>query len=234
MILLQITDLDVFYADSCICNSINLQIKYNEEVCLLGRNGVGKTSLLKCIMGLAACRKGGILYRERDITHLKPYEIARLGIGYVPQGRFIFPNLSVAENLKLGLTASQGKIKKIPDSVFDYFPRLKERLKQKGGTLSGGEQQMLAIARALCTFPKLLLMDEPSEGLAAGVTKELTKIIKRLCTESEMSTLLVEQNLEMALSTVSRGYVMEKGCIVAQGDTDELRSDEIVQSHLMV
>ena len=232
--LLEITNLKVYYGDSCVCDGITFNINYNDKVCFLGRNGVGKTSMIKSIMGLAATRKGTIRWQEENITHLKPYEIARLGIGYVPQGRLIFPNLSVFENLKLGLSASPFKSPKIPPSVFDHFPRLKERINQSGGTLSGGEQQMLAIARALCSYPKLLLMDEPSEGLSVGFVQELMRIIKNLCTEWEMSILLTEQNLDMALNTAVRGYVMEKGCIVAQGESEELKGDEIVRSHLMV
>lgn len=232
--LLKIENLAVFHGESCVCKGITLEIDHNEEVCLLGRNGVGKTSLLQSIMGLVASRKGSILCEGVETRNLKPFEIARLGLGYVPQGRLIFPNLSVSENLKLGLAATQGKIKKVPEVVFEYFPRLRERLSQSGGTLSGGEQQMLAIGRALCSAPKLILMDEPSEGLAIGMTKELTRIIKRLCSETKTSTLLVEQNLDMALNTVSRGYVMEKGCVVAQGLINDLMKEEVVRSHLIV
>ena len=234
MMLLEVKDLSVFYDDSCICKGINLQIKHNEEVCLLGRNGVGKTTLLKSIMRLVLSRKGSIIFDGADITGLAPYEAAKSGIGYVPQGRMIFPSLTVFDNLKLGMTARSDKVKAIPQIVFEHFPRLGERLKQRAGTLSGGEQQMLAIGRVLCSAPKLLLLDEPSEGLSAGVTKEVVRILSRLCKETDMAFLVVEQNLDMVLALTTRGYVMEKGRIVAQGNATELESDEIVRSHLMV
>ncbi len=232
--LLVVNKLGVCYGQSQICQGVYLQIDLGEEVCLLGRNGVGKTTLLKSIMSLLPGKSGEIVFDGVNITRLKPYEVARSGIGYVPQGRMIFPNLTVSENLELGTVARKDKAKTIPDIVFEYFPILKERLHQHGGTLSGGEQQMLAIGRALASVPKLVLLDEPSEGLSAGVIQELIKILKRLCKETNLAILLVEQNLDMALETATRGYVMEKGCIVAQGTVTELQSDKIVKSHLVV
>ncbi len=232
--LLEVNDLSVFYKESCACTGVSLGVDKGEAVCLLGRNGVGKTTLLKCIMGLLANRSGTKTFEGRDITRQKPFEVARQGMGYVPQGRMIFANLSVADNLKLGTMASSGKAKRVPDIVFDYFPVLKDRLNQKGGTLSGGEQQMLAVGRALASFPKAVLLDEPSEGLSSLATQELVEVLKRLVRETDLAILLVEQNLDMALETVSRGYVMEKGCIVAQGDVAELESDEVVKSHLII
>ena len=232
--LLEVKDLAVFYDESCICKDVNLQVNDGEEVCLLGRNGVGKTTLLKSIMRLLQNREGAIIFDGLDISKLKPYEVARLGIGYVPQGRMIFPNLTVLENLRLGTTTRKEKVKAIPEIVFEYFPFLKERLNQQGGTLSGGEQQMLAIGRALSGSPKLVLLDEPSEGLSTAATGELIKILKRLSQKTDLAIFLVEQNLEMALEMSTRGYVMEKGCIVAQGKVTELQNDEIVRSHLMV
>jgi len=234
VLLLEVKDLTVFYDESCICKGINLQIQHNEEVCLLGRNGVGKTTLMKSIMRLVLSRKGSLIFDGVDITALAPYEVAKAGIGYVPQGRMIFPNLTVLDNLRLGMTARNDKVKAIPEIVFEYLTRLKERLKQRGGTLSGGEQQMLAIGRALCSAPKLLLLDEPLEGLSAGVAKEVMRILSRLCKETDMAFLIVEQNLDMALAMTTRGYVMEKGCIVARGDVAALESEEIVRSHLKV
>jgi len=232
--LLEVKDLDVSYIESRICNGVNLRVDSGEEVCLLGRNGVGKTTLLKSIMRLLPSKNGTITFDGVPINRLKPYEVAKLGIGYVPQGRIIFPHLTVLENLRLGTTGRKEQNRAIPEIVFEYFPRLKERLKQRGGTLSGGEQQMLAIARALASVPKLVLLDEPSEGLSAGIIKELIKVLRRLCQESDLAILLVEQNLEMALDLATRGYVIEKGCIVAQGKMAELQSDEVVRSHLMV
>jgi len=232
--LLEVKDLDVSYVESRICKGVNLQVDSGEEVCLLGRNGVGKTTLLKSIMRLLPSKDGTITFDGAPINRLKPHEVAKLGIGYVPQGRIIFPHLTVLENLRLGTTARKEGNRTVPEIVFEYFPRLKERRMQRGGTLSGGEQQMLAIARALASVPKLVLLDEPSEGLSAGVIEELIKVLRRLCQESHVAILLVEQNLEMALDLATRGYVMEKGCIVAQGKMTELQSDEIVRSHLMV
>jgi urea ABC transporter ATP-binding protein UrtE len=234
MMLLEVNDLKVYYGESCVCNDVTLLVNRGEGVCLLGRNGVGKTTLLKSIMRLLPNRNGTVFFDGHDITHREAHEVAKLGMGYVPQGRIIFPHLTVLENLRLGTTAQKERIKRIPEIVFQYFPRLRERLDQRGGTLSGGEQQMLAIGRALCSIPKLVLLDEPSEGLSAGVASELINIIKRLCEETELSILLVEQNLEMALELTTRGYVMEKGQIVAQGKVEELESDKIVYSHLAI
>jgi urea transport system ATP-binding protein len=232
--LLETKNLSVFYDEICVCQGVSLQVDAGEAVCLLGRNGVGKTTLLKCLMRHLPCRQGAITFDGRDVTGLKPYEMARLGVGYVPQGRMIFPDLSVRDNLKLGTMARARNGGDIPEIVFEYFPRLKERLGQRGGTLSGGEQQMLAVGRALASVPKLVLLDEPSEGLSAAATHELIEVLLRLRREMGMSILLVEQNLDMALETATRGYVMEKGCIVAQGSVDELEDDEIVKSHLVI
>lgn len=232
--LLQVKNLSVFYSGSRICNGVSLDVDRGESICLLGRNGVGKTTLLKSVMGLLPNREGDVLFEGENLSRLKPHEIARRGIGYVPQGRIIFPNLTVLENLRLGMSARRKKSKSVPDIVFHYFPLLKERLEQRGGTLSGGEQQMLAIGRALSMDPLLVLLDEPSEGLSAIATQELIMALKKLVEETSMAVLMVEQNLEMALEMSTRGYVMEKGCIVAQGSTSELESDEIVRSHLMV
>jgi urea ABC transporter ATP-binding protein UrtE len=232
--LLETKDLAVHYGQSYVCQGVSVKVDQGEEVCLLGRNGVGKTTLLKCIMSLVPTTGGSVFFEGTDITRLRPHEVARLGIGYVPQGRMIFPNLTVAENLRLGTKARKSKSRSIPEIVFQYFPRLKERMKQLGGSLSGGEQQMLAIGRALASLPKLVLMDEPSEGLSAGATLELIGILKRLCKETDLAIFLVEQNLDMALETATKGYVMEKGCIVAQGSVSELQRDEVVKSHLVV
>ena len=232
--LLRVSRLSVFYDESRICNEVSLDVDRGESVCLLGRNGVGKTTLLKSIMRLLPNREGDVKFEGEDLGRLKPHEVARRGIGYVPQGRIIFPSLTVMENLRLAMSARRTKGKGIPEIVFHYFPLLKERLNQKGGTLSGGEQQMLAIGRALAIDPLLVLLDEPSEGLSAIATQELVKALKRLVEESDMAVLMVEQNLEMALEMSTRGYIMEKGRIVAEGTTSELQNDEVVRSHLMV
>jgi urea transport system ATP-binding protein len=231
---LKVDNISVYYGKSCACQEVSIQVGHAEKVCLLGRNGVGKTTLLKSIMRLLPNRNGTIYVEGADIAAMEPHEVAKLGIGYVPQGRMIFPNLTVLENLKLGTTIRKDKTKTIPELVFEFFPLLKARLKQRGGYLSGGEQQMLAIGRALSGLPKLILLDEPSEGLAVVVIEELIKILKKLTYEMGLAVFLVEQNLDMALEIATRGYVMEKGRTVAQGNTVELRDDEIVKSHLVV
>ena len=232
--LLKVNGVSVYYGKSCACHEVSLEIDHGEKVCVLGRNGVGKTTLLKSMVRLIPNRGGTIHVENEDIDGMKPYEVARLGIGYVPQGRMIFPNLTVMENLKLGTTIQREKIKAIPDLVFDFFPILKMRSKQRAGSLSGGEQQMLAIGRALSGLPKLILLDEPSEGLAIAIIEELIRILKKLTYETGLAIFLVEQNLDMALEVAVRGYIMEKGRTVAQGDAAQLRDDEIVKRHLIV
>ena len=216
--LLEITGLSVCYVESNVCQGVTLDVDQGEAVCLLGRNGVGKTTFLKSIMGLLKCTEGRIFFYGKDIANQVPYKIAQLGIGYVPQGRMIFPQLTVGENLRFGTMACKSRSKVIPEIVFEYFPVLKDRLKQLGGTLSGGQQQMLAVGRALAGRPKLILLDEPTEGLSAGATQELTDMLKKLVQETNVGMLLVEQNLEMAMETATRGYVMEKGC--GSGDSE--------------
>jgi len=233
-LLLQLNEICVFYEESRICHNVNLKVDYGEEVCLLWRNGVGKTTLLRSIMGLLPIKTGTIIFDDVYITNMKSYEVAKLGIGYVPQGRMLFPNLTVLENLRLGTTAQKGKRRAIPEFVFEYFPLLKERLKQRAEFLSCGEQQMLAIGRALSSLHKLMLLDEPSEGLSAGVVQELIKILKELSQEGDLAILLIEQNLDMALEIATRGYILEKGQIVAEGRAEELHDDEIVRSHLAI
>lgn len=232
--LLDIITISVCYAESTVCQGVTLNVDQGEAVCLLGRNGVGKTTLLKSIMGLVEVRNGMIVFDGKNITNEPPFKVANCGIGYVPQGRMIFPQLSVEENLRLGAIARQSRSRGIPEIVFEYFPILKERKKQPGGTLSGGQQQMLAVGRALAGRPRLLLLDEPTEGLSAGTIEELTAMLKRLVQETGVSLLLVEQNLDMAMETSTRGYVMEKGCIVASGNLEKLQSDDIVKSHLVI
>jgi urea ABC transporter ATP-binding protein UrtE len=233
-VLLQVKEISVFYEQSCICDRVSLDVDNREVVCLLGRNGVGKTTLLKRIMGLLPPRSGTIIFDGQEITSAKPYEVAKLGMAYVPQGRLIFPNLTVLENLRIGTTPQKSKIKMIPELVFKLFPVLEKRLKQLGGTLSGGEQQMLAIGRGLSGLPKLLLLDEPLEGLFAAVSQEVIRSLRKLKEETDLAILLVEQNLDMALETATRGYILEKGRIVVQGNSEELQKDEIVKSHLAI
>ena len=216
-----------------ICYDINLDIQSGETVCLLGRNGMGKTTLLEGVMGLNKQNGGQIRFKDRDISRESTHRRAKLGIGWVPQGRRIFPGISVRDNLRLGTLASDTRHRTIPDIIFEYFPVLYERLEQKGGTLSGGEQQMLAIARALVGQPQLILLDEPSEGLAPLIVDAIANLITYLRADG-MTLLLAEQNLSFALSVASRGYVLEKGRIVDTGNVDALQSHKVVRDYLMI
>lgn len=193
-----------------------------EAVALLGRNGVGKTTTLKTIMGLVAATGGEIVFNGVDLTKMAPHRIPATGIGYVPQGRGIFPNLSVEENLMIGLsTAPPPHIK---DYVFEHFPRLQERLHQPGGTLSGGEQQMLAIARCLVMQPRLIILDEPTEGIMPILVQDIRHEIATV-NAAGVSVLLVEQNIKTAFRLCSRIYIMEKGVVVHQSTADEIKND---------
>jgi len=225
--ILKVDAIHTYYGKSHILHGVSLEVGEGEVVALLGRNGVGKTTTLKSIMGLVPPRSGRIVFNGREITRLPAYKVPRLGIGYIPQGKHIFPELTVLENLKIGLI--RGKLD--GDSLkgtFNYFPRLQERLDQMGGSLSGGEQQMLAIARALITNPRLLLMDEPTEGLMPLLVRLMKDIIKSI-KGNGVSLLLVEQNLGTALEVSDKIYIMEKGMIVYEGKPQELAEDEEVK-----
>ena len=221
--LLRLTDVHTYYGESHILHGVSMRLEAGEAVGLLGRNGAGKTTAIRSIMGFTPPRAGSIHFDGRELAGQPPHRIARLGIGLVPQGRRVFPDLTVRENL---LLAARGQSNGWTlDRVSDRFPRLRERQKQLAGTLSGGEQQMLAIARALMTNPRLLLMDEPSEGLAPMIVREIGAIIAELKAE-KLSFILVEQNLALALESVDRVYVMNKGAIVFEGTPQTLRQDE--------
>jgi urea transport system ATP-binding protein len=183
----------------------------------MGRNGVGKTTLLKSVMGLLRPRAGGVTFEGRDLTRASPDVRARAGIGYVPQGREIFPQLTVLENLQVGMLANPNKPRAVPERVFEFFPMLKEFLGRKGGVLSGGQQQQLAIARALVADPKLLILDEPTEGIQPSIILLIGRVLESLKKEGRVAVLLVEQYLEFALKLADRYYVMEKGAIVLRG-----------------
>jgi branched-chain amino acid transport system ATP-binding protein len=204
-----------------ILQGVNLDVKPGESAALLGRNGVGKTTTLRAIMGLAAKSGGSIEFDGVDLARIAPHKVPRTGIGYVPQGRGIFPNLSVLENLCIGLPGKRDPERE--DYVFSCFPRLKERLKQAGNTLSGGEQQMLAIARCLMMRPKLIILDEPTEGIMPLLVSQIRREIHRI-NQSGVSILLVEQNVETALKLCPRVFLMEKGAVVYSGTSHELKS----------
>jgi branched-chain amino acid transport system ATP-binding protein len=219
-----------YYGESHILHGVSLTIDLGEVVALLGRNGAGKTTTIRSIVGLTPAREGTIAFEGREVTHLAPHRIARLGIGLVPQGRHIFPDLTVRENLRLGERPR-------PDGwtlqrVYEYFPRLRERTRNRGDQLSGGEQQMLAIGRALMTNPTLLLMDEPSEGLSPLLVREIGRIVGEL-KRARLSILLVEQNLPFALSLADRVYVMNKGHIVFEGSAEALAANDAVKQQYL-
>lgn len=236
--MLEIQGLDVAYGESQVLWDVSLQVPDAGVVCLMGRNGVGKTTLLKSIMGLLPTRAGRITFDGAELGGLRPEARAARGIGYVPQGREIFPNLSVAENLRIGLLGrppSTGNGRGAPEDyeeVFGLFPRLEQLLSRKGGVLSGGEQQQLAIARVLLARPKLLLMDEPTEGIQPNVILQIEDAIGRI-KERGIAVLLVEQYLEFALRLANSYAIMRKGAIVSSGSTAELRHD-VVRQHLTV
>jgi urea ABC transporter ATP-binding protein UrtE len=231
--LLSVDNLHVFYGQSHILQGVTLSVDEGEMVCVLGRNGVGKTTLLRGLMRLTPPRSGTVSFDGTDLARLAPHQIANQGIAYVPQGRHIFPDLTVEENLQLGAVTKPGDNKE-PDTsvVFQVFPVLKERLRQRGGTLSGGEQQMLALARGLVAEPRLMLLDEPSEGLAPGLLQDMVVALRDINRTLGLSVLLVEQNLDVAFELAHRGYIMEKGRMVLEGAVETLRDDELIRQHL--
>ncbi|NES72370.1 MAG: urea ABC transporter ATP-binding subunit UrtE, partial [Okeania sp. SIO2D1] len=221
--MLQISGLNVYYGESHILRDVDLSVPQGEMVCLIGRNGVGKTTLLKSIIGLLKPRTGEINFTGQPITQLSPDRRARLGIGYVPQGREIIPRVTVEENLLLGLEAlpkGSGGKKRIPEEIFTLFPVLKTMLSRMGGDLSGGQQQQLAIARALMGKPQLLILDEPTEGIQPSIILEIEAAVKRIIASQGISVLLVEQHLHF-VRQAHRYYAMQKGGIVASGATSE-------------
>lgn len=229
--MLEVQGINVSYGDSQVLRGVHLSIPAGKVVCLMGRNGVGKTTLMKTIIGLLAPKGGRITLAGEEITKTPPYLRARRGIGYVPQGREIIPSLTVEENLLIGLEASGGRT--IPAEVFDLFPVLKTMLGRRGGDLSGGQQQQLAIGRALVSGPRLLLLDEPTEGIQPSIIKEIVAVIRRIKGEGKMAILLVEQYLSLVREIADSFYVMEKGAIAAEGPVEKL-TDEVVRRHLTV
>jgi branched-chain amino acid transport system ATP-binding protein len=220
---LEVDDVHTYYGESHVLRGVSLRVATGEAVAILGRNGAGKTTLIRTIVGFAPPRRGRVLIQEEPLQGAPAYEIARRGVGLVPQGRRIFAPLSVSENLTLGArSVANGWTL---ERVYTAFPRLRERARQGGGTLSGGEQQMLAVARALMTNPRVLLLDEPSEGLAPKGVREIGRALVRLKGEG-LSILLVEQNLPLALRVADRVYVMSKGQIVYHGSPAELGANE--------
>ena len=219
--MLKIEQMDAYYGESRVIPGLNLQAKKGEITCLIGRNGVGKSTTLKSIMGLVKTPTGRILLADQDIIHMKTYDRVKKGIGYVPQGRDIFPQMTVQENIELGLQALGGK-GKVPEYIYDLFPILPKFAKRKGGDLSGGQQQQLVIARALVTDPKILILDEPTEGIQPSIIQDIGEAIRRVNKELDITVLIVEQYLDFVLGISDALYVMEKGSIVLQGRTKEM------------
>jgi branched-chain amino acid transport system ATP-binding protein len=229
--MLKIEGLNVNYGVIHALHDISINVKLGEIVTLIGANGAGKTSILRAISGLIPIKSGNILFEDKPIHKTDAYKLAKLGIAHVPEGRRIFANMSVMENLELGayIRNDRSNIEKDYNMVFEKFPILNERRKQMAGTLSGGEQQMLALGRALMVRPRILLLDEPSMGLAPLIVRNIFSIIKEI-NKSGTTILLVEQNAHMALSIANRAYVLETGKIVLEGDATELLDDDSVRS----
>ncbi len=225
--MLQIQQLSVSYGETAIVRQVDLDVAKGEVVCLMGRNGVGKTTLLKSVMGLLRPRSGRVLFNGKDLTRTPPEVRARAGIGYVPQGRDIFPQLTVLENLKIGLLCNADRPSAVPENIYEQFPMLKTMLHRKGGVLSGGQQQQLAIARALVTNPQLLILDEPTEGIQPSIISLIGRVLEALKREGRVAVLLVEQYFEFALKLADHCYVMEKGAIVMSGKASEMDKEAI-------
>jgi urea transport system ATP-binding protein len=231
--MLAVNAIDTFYGTSHILHGLSLQVGDGELVAVLGRNGAGKTTLLRSITGVNPPRGGTIQFAGTDISRMKPHRRTQLGISYVPQGRLLIPDITVAENIQVAMLGRGLNGSKVLDLVFDYFPALKPIVGRKGGVLSGGQQQQVAIARALVQEPRLLLLDEPTEGLQPSVVEEIQQIIKRIMHERQCSVLLVEQRLEFVRDITKRFAILDSGRIVAQGDVAEL-TDAVVKKHLQV
>ncbi len=236
MSLLKVADLEVRYGNILGTNGVSFEVAEAETVALIGSNGAGKSSSLKAILGLAPYARGEILWRGESLAGQKPHQIMRLGIGYSPEGRRVFTALSVHENLRVGsYTRTKQEFETRVDQVYRYFPRLKERFTQAAGSLSGGEQQMLAIGRALMSYPKLFLLDEPSLGLAPIIVERIGDILLEVQSQEKLSIILSEQNANWALGIASRAVILELGKVVAQGSSDELRrSSRIRDAYLGV
>lgn len=231
--MLRVDDVHLYYGAAVALRGVSLQARQGEVTCVLGRNGVGKTSLLRSITGMHATRSGKIEWEGEDITALPAYERARRGIATVPQGRDIFPLLSVRDNLATGFGLLPRNRRKVPDTIFDLFPVLAKMLDRRGGDLSGGQQQQLAIARALVTRPRLLVLDEPTEGIQPSIIKDIGNIIRLLRDQGDMAIVLVEQYFDFAFELADSVAVMDKGKIVLSGRTEDLVADE-VRSHIAI
>lgn len=225
--MLTIKNMSAYYGESSVIRNLNLDVPDGKIVCLIGRNGVGKSTTLKSIMGLVKTPEGSIELAGKDIIKMPTYDRVKLGIGYVPQGRDIFPQMTVQENLELGLKAHGGG--QVPDYIYDLFPILPKFAKRNGGDLSGGQQQQLAIARALVLKPKILILDEPTEGIQPSIIEDIGDAIRRVNKELGITVFIVEQYLDFVLGISEYIYMMEKGNIIMQGETKKIPAEEITR-----
>ena len=233
MTMLSVQNVNLYYGAAQALRSVSLSATIGRVTCLLGRNGVGKTSLLRAISGMQSIASGTIQVDGQEVSKLPPYERARRGVALVPQGREIFPLLTVEENLQTGFAAAPRGQRSVPDEIYDLFPVLKSMLRRRGGDLSGGQQQQLAIARALVTRPRLLILDEPTEGIQPSIIKDIERVIRTLAQRGDMAILLVEQYFDFAQSLAASFIVMERGEVVVAGRGNEL-ADAKVRKYLMV
>jgi len=231
--LLDLSKVTVGYGQTPVLFDVDMVVNEGAIVCLLGRNGVGKTTLLRSVIGLNPLTSGTITFDNFDITRVPTYRRARRGIAYIPQGREIIPYLSVLDNLKMGFSASGKKGTRVPSEIFEFFPMLHEHLDRQGGLLSGGQQQQLAIARGLMCEPKIMLLDEPTEGIQPSIVQEIEDTLKRINKEKGITIMVVEQKITFAKQLAQRFFIMEKGEIVAQGDTPQL-TDDLLHRYLAV
>lgn len=231
--MLNLKKLNQYYGESHTLWDVDLEINQGDCICLMGRNGVGKTTLLRTIMGLESARSGNILFEGKELIKSTAETRAKVGIGYVPQGREIFGQLTVEENLRIGLNARRDKIREIPEKIFELFPVLKKMMQRRGGDLSGGQQQQLAIGRALAIDPKILILDEPTEGIQPNVVQQIGDVIVQLNEESNMTVLLVEQKLHFARRVGKEFVILDRGRKVASGQMPEL-NDQLVEQYLTV
>ena len=225
--MLTVSGLNQYYGGSHILRDLNFELPAGKVTTVLGRNGVGKTTLLRTLMGLVPAATGTIRLGEHDITKAPPYQRVRAGIGYVPQGREIFPRLTVEENLQMGL-ATRPRGEKVPERIFEMFPVLRQMMRRRGGDLSGGQQQQLAIGRALAMGPSLLILDEPTEGIQPSIIKDIERAIRTLASTGEMAILLVEQYYDFARSLADQYIVMERGEIIARGKGEDMDKDGVL------
>jgi branched-chain amino acid transport system ATP-binding protein len=231
---LEVTGLCAAYGRTPVLRGVDMTIGKGEIVSLIGRNGVGKTTTMRCLIGLLPATSGRIVFQGQPITGLPADERARLGIGYIPQGRQVFPRMTVEENIAVSLLASPGKDRRLTELVYQYFPILKQRRRQSAGTLSGGEQQQLAIGRAMVGNPRLMLLDEPSEGIQPSIVDMICEVLKSIRDQLGTTILFVEQNLDTILAISERCYVVDKGAIVAEIGRDRLGTPEAVRQHLLI